>query len=462
MGVFHRASIPLFLYSSPIPPILFDDADHIGYSVKSLILPPKDFFIFMQFWKKLSAQEVSRHIDEALNNNIDFNQRVSLGIPASKLDGRVFYEQAAFLKDAPFLRAIVQNPNHIGCHTLSESETFFRGTQQIERELIEMVAVDIFKAQPGQTDGYVAAGGTEANLQAIWIYRNYFIQEYHATHEDIAILASDDTHYSVVKGANLMHLEYIRIPVGEYDRKIKEQELKHIIETAKKNGKKYFIVLSNVATTMFGSVDDPDVYARILTESNVPFKIHLDAAFGGFIYPIAHPDNNVNFTNEHIHSITLDAHKMLQAPYGTGIFLARKEWMRYVFTKEASYVNGMDITLSGSRSGANAIAIWMILTAYGPYGWYEKINTLLYRTTWVCKQLNEMGIIYYRHPSLNIITIKSPYVSQQLADKYGLVPDAHHAHAQWYKIVVMDHVEVEHLQPFLEELKAYQARKKQI
>src|SRR5690606_17518045 len=108
------------------------------------------------------------------------------------------------------------------------------------------------------------------------------------------------------------------------------------------------------------------------------------------------------------------------------------------------------------------IAIWMILTAYGPYGWYEKINTLLYRTTWVCKQLNEMGIIYYRHPSLNIITIKSPYVSQQLADKYGLVPDAHHAHAQWYKIVVMDHVEVEHLQPFLEELKAYQARKKQI
>ena len=407
----------------------------------------------MQFWKKLSPQEVSRYIDEALKNNIDFNQRVSLGIPASKLDGRVFYDQATFLKDTPYLRAIVQNPNHIGCHTLSESEDFFRGTQQIERDLITMIAVDIFKAHPGETDGYVATGGTEANLQAIWIYRNYFIQEHNAAHEEIAILASEDTHYSVVKGANLMHLTHISIPVDENSRKIKESQLGKIIKEAKKKGKKYFIIMSNVATTMFGSVDDPDVYARVLTQHDVLFRIHLDAAFGGFIYPVAQPNNNVNFTNEHVTSITLDAHKMLQAPYGTGIFLARKEWMRYVFTKEASYVNGMDITLSGSRSGANAIAIWMILVAYGPYGWYEKINTLLYRTTWLCKQLKEMGIAFYRHPSLNIVTIKSAFISSSLAEKYGLVPDAHQDAAKWYKIVVMEHVEIEHLQLFLEELK---------
>jgi glutamate/tyrosine decarboxylase-like PLP-dependent enzyme len=204
---------------------------------------------------------------------------------------------------------------------------------------------------------------------------------------------------------------------------------------------------------MFGSVDDPDVYVHYLQMHDVPFKLHLDAAFGGFIYPISQPDNHTNFANKHVSSITLDAHKMLQAPYGTGIFLARKGLMQYVFTKEASYVNGMDITLSGSRSGANAIAIWMILAAYGPYGWYEKINTLLYRTTWVCKQLTEMGIEYFRHPAMNIITIKSKYVPQSLVDTYGLVPDAHGDEAKWFKIVVMDHVEVEQLQPFLEDLK---------
>ncbi|MBX3162951.1 MAG: aspartate aminotransferase family protein [Bacteroidetes bacterium] len=407
----------------------------------------------MQFWKKISQEECSNYIDKALNNNVDFSKRVILGIPVSKLDGRVFYEQASFLKEAPFLRAIVQNPNHIGCHTLSESEVFFKGTQQIERELIELIAVDIFKAEQGQSDGYVAAGGTEANLQAVWIYRNYFIQTFNAKHSDILILASQDTHYSVVKAANLMNLEHIAVPVQEDTRVINEAELDRIVSEAKQRGKKYFIVLCNVATTMFGSVDNPDVYVQCLTKHQVPFKLHLDAAFGGFIYPVVNPDNNVNFTNEHVSSITLDAHKMLQAPYGTGIFIARKGLMQYVFTKEASYVNGMDITLSGSRSGANAIAVWLILAAYGPNGWYEKLKMLLYRTKWACKQLDEKGISYYRNPSLNIIAIKANHVSPQLAATYGLVPDAHHGAAKWYKIVVMEHVEVEHLQLFLDELR---------
>lgn len=408
----------------------------------------------MKFWKKISQQECSEYIDKALSNNVDFNKRISLGIPASKLDGRVFSGQASFLKDAPFLRTIVQNPNHIGCHTLSESEVFFKGTQQIERELIELIAVDIFKAQQGQTDGYVAAGGTEANLQAVWIYRNYFIQNFDAKHSEIAILASQDTHYSVMKAANLMNLEHLTVPVQEDTRIIDEVQLDHIVNEAKQRGKKYFIVLCNVATTMFGSVDNPDVYVHCLTKHNTPFKLHLDAAFGGFIFPIIQAENNVNFDNKYVSSITLDAHKMLQAPYGTGIFLTRKGLMQYVFTKEASYVNGMDITLSGSRSGANAIAVWMILAAYGPHDWREKLNMLLYRTTWACKQLDEIGVKYYRNPSLNIIAIKAEYVPPQLASMYGLVPNAHHE-AKWYKIVVMEHVEDKHLQLFFDEIKKY-------
>ncbi len=33
------------------------------------------------------------------------------------------------------------------------------------------------KGDSGEQDGYVASGGTEANIQAIWIYRNYFIKD---------------------------------------------------------------------------------------------------------------------------------------------------------------------------------------------------------------------------------------------------------------------------------------------
>src|SRR5690606_24969451 len=139
-------------------------------------------------------------------------------------------------------------------------------------------------------------------------------------------------------------------------------------------------------------------------------------------------------------------HKMLQSPYGTGVFIARKGLMQHVYTKEAQYVNGMDITLSGSRSGANAIAVWMILVTYGPFGYLEKINKLLYRTEWCCRELDRLGVRYYRHPRMNIIAIEAEFIPAALAEKYGLVPDTHSGTVGWYKIVVMDHVELDALQ----------------
>ncbi|MBS1511022.1 MAG: aspartate aminotransferase family protein [Bacteroidetes bacterium] len=406
----------------------------------------------MKHWKKLSHSEQDKIITSALQKNINYQDFIPLGIPVSKLDPYVFSEQASFLKDAPLLRTYIQNPNHIGCHTLGESEPFFAGTQQLEREVIELLSVDVFNAEDGSCDGYIATGGTEANIQAAWIYRNYFMQEFDASLQEIALLSSADTHYSVYKAANLLSIRSISVDVDNTTRCIVPHLLNDDIIQAKGEGIKYFIVIANLATTMFGSVDDPNLYAELLERNGVQYKIHIDGAFGGFIYPISNPDNNCNFSNKAVSSITLDAHKMLQAPYGTGILIIRKGLMQFACTKEAKYVNGMDTTLSGSRSGANAVAVWMILFTYGPHGWFEKINKLLYRTQWLCSQLDSKNITYFRHPNMNIISISANYISSALASKYGLVPDTHTERTHWYKIVVMDHVEIDYLQKFIKEL----------
>ncbi len=141
---------------------------------------------------------------------------------------------------------------------------------------------------------------------------------------------------------------------------------------------------------------------------------------------------------------------MAQAPYGTGIFLIRKELMQYANTKEASYVKGEDSTIIGSRSGANAISIWMILSTYGPYAWKEKIFILQKRTDWLCDQLDNRNISYFREPFSNIVTIKASDLKEQNAHKFGLVPD-NHTSAKWFKIVVMEHVNIEKLEAFLHE-----------
>ncbi|HFA48173.1 MAG TPA: aspartate aminotransferase family protein [Bacteroidetes bacterium] len=408
----------------------------------------------MQNWKKLSPKEIKKRVFKALGENVDYYDQNILGVPASHLDSKVFYQDAPFLKDAPFISTMVHNPNHIGCHTLGESEHFFKGTQDIEREVIGICAVDILNGKPGEQDGYVASGGTEANMQAIWIYRNYFIEKYSADISEICILCSADAHYSMPKAANVFNVEYKSIPVNETTRQADKEILVAIIDELKKAGKKYFIVVVNMMTTMFGSVDDVDGCTHILDEMDCIYKLHVDGAYGGFFYPFSENNNRLDFSNPKVTSITLDAHKMAQAPYGTGIFLIRKNYLQYANTKEASYVEGEDTTLIGSRSGANAVAIWMILSSYGPYGWKEKIFILLKRTDWLCEQLKKENIGFYRHPKSNIVTIKSKYVSSEIANEFGLVPDNHHR-PKWYKIVVMEHVHIENLIPLIEKLKTF-------
>jgi tyrosine decarboxylase/aspartate 1-decarboxylase len=406
----------------------------------------------MKYWRKLTENQIRTRVADALSKNVDYRDKTILGVPASHLDEKVFYGNASFLKDAPFLSTMIYNPNHIGCHTLGESESFFIGTQEIEKELIALIGEDILKGEVDGLDGYVASGGTEANIQAIWIYRNLFMKEFGAKTDEICIIGSEDCHYSIHKASNLLNIPFFTAEVEHLSRSVEKESFSSTILEAKERGALYFICIANMMTTMFGSVDDVEMMAKALSKETKGFKIHVDGAYGGFVYPFSCKHTKLDFSNPEVSSITLDAHKMVQAPFGTGIFMARKGLMKYVYTEEAQYVQGLDATLIGSRSGANAIAVWMILMSYGPHGWFEKIHILQYRTNWLCEQLKAKGIVYFRQPYSNQVAIESRFLTKELVEKFGLVPDTHGGNPQWYKIVVMEHVTIDVLEPFIKEL----------
>lgn len=404
-------------------------------------------------WKSLTKNEILKRVEEALGENGNYDSIPILGIPGTYLDEDEFYRDAPFLEKAPFLKTLIANPNHIGCHTMgNKSLGIFKGTQEIERELINLCAEEIFKGEKGQQDGYVATGGTEANIEAMWIYRNYYIKEYGASADQIGVLYSEDTHYSIAKGCDLLQVKSILLPVNKATRQIDYSIMDERISLAKKHGIKYFIVVLNMSTTLFGSVDEIDPIMEYLDDQRLVFKLHIDAAFGGFIYPFTNPYSQHNFANPRVSSISIDGHKMLQTPYGTGMFIIRKGFMQYVATDEAQYVPGLDFTICGSRSGANAIVIWMLLMNYGAKGWKAKMDELMERTEYLCNRLDEMGIQYYRNPHLNIVTIKANSIPSKIALKYELVADTYEAPPSWWKIVVMSHVKYNVLDAFLKEV----------
>jgi tyrosine decarboxylase/aspartate 1-decarboxylase len=393
-------------------------------------------------WPKLSSQQIKERIFKALANNLNYRSEKILGIPATYLDSEIFYEDAPFLKNAPFLSVFIANPNHIGCHTLpGEKEPMFKGTQEIERDLIRICAEEIFGAEKDGYDGYVASGGTEANLEALWIYRNYFERQRGASAGEIALIYSSDTHYSFHKAADILSLETGIIRVDENSREMVMEDFDRQVASLKSKGKKYFIINVNLSTTMFGSVDDIRAITNSLKQMNVEYKLHLDAAFGGFVHPFSSGDESFSFLNPDVSSVTIDGHKMLQTPYGTGIFLVRKGLIGNVCTREASYVQGMDHTICGSRSGANAAAVWMILHVHGSSGWKNKIEKLLDKTSSLCSALDELGVKYFRNPFMNIVAIRREFVSQEIAAEFCLIPDDHH-NPSWYKVVIMPHVKM--------------------
>lgn len=407
------------------------------------------------YWPKLPTRDIKQRVFEALQQNISYTENI-LGIPATYLDQEQFYFNAPFLKDAAFISALVNNPNHIGCHTYSEGEEYFRGTQRLEVDLIRICAEEIFCAMPGGYDGYVAPGGTEANIQAQWIYRNYFQKEKGAKAEEIGVLFSEDVHYSAYKGCNLLCMRPIKVALDK-NRLWDLDDLEKKLSEAKESGIKYLIVHLTMGTTMFGSVDEP---APVLEKVKAQFKdyfVHVDAAFGGFIYPFTSGKDELSFRNPDISSFTIDGHKMLQAPYGTGIFICRKGLIEYTQTSEATYVHGTDFTLCGSRSGANAVAVWMILMTHGSAGWTYTMQKLLDRTDNICDALDEMQIEYYRHPAMNIVAIKADYISNEIAHKYHLVADDFQ-NPKWWKVVIMMHVDKPVIDNFLLELKGQNAQ----
>ncbi len=400
-------------------------------------------------WSPWPIEAVQERVFEALAANRSYRRDEMMGLPGSFLDQRVFPplpELARF----PWLATWMANPNHIGCHTMGASEPAFAGTHELEREVIAICAEGLLGASPDAVDGYVASGGTESNIQALWTFRNALCRQGRA-HGQMAVVASRDAHYSVAKGADLLGLHRVVVDVDPDTRRMTPVAVAAACRRLDELGVKSALVVLSMGTTMFGTVDRPDDVLPALEAAGLKVLVHVDAAFGGFVHPLTTPEQPLSFADERLISFTLDAHKMLQAPYGTGIHLIRKGWIENVLTEEASYVPGLDCTLAGSRSGGNAVAVWMILRAYGREGGEAFCRELMRRTDRLCAGLDALGHTYVREPGMNVVAIRAEGVDPDVAAAFGLVADDPRGPI-WWKVVVMDHVGMDAIDRFLEAM----------
>ena len=125
-------------------------------------------------------------------------------------------------------------------------------------------------------------------------------------------------------------------------------------------------IVVTLGTTAIGSVDPLDQILKL--QQKYPFRIHVDAAYGGYftlagnLSPEAHAANNAIPQAD---SIVVDPHKHGLQPYGCGAILFRDPTVGRFYKHDSPYtyfsskeLHLGEISLECSRAGASAVALW--------------------------------------------------------------------------------------------------------
>ncbi len=220
--------------------------------------------------------------------------------------------------------------------------------------------------------GNLCSGGTVANMTALWVARNrsfpatdgfrgirregLFRALRHYGYEGAAVLVSKRGHYSLAKAADLLGIGHDFLIAVETDarNKVMPAAMRAKLVELQAQKIKPIAIVGVAGTTETGSVDPLDELADLAQEFNVHF--HVDAAWGGPTL-FSRTYRSLLKGIERADSVTIDAHKQLYVPMGSGMVLFKDPTTLDAIEHHAQYVirkGSKDLgttSLEGSRPG---------------------------------------------------------------------------------------------------------------
>jgi aromatic-L-amino-acid decarboxylase len=171
---------------------------------------------------------------------------------------------------------------------------------------------------PGST-GLFTTGGSMANFNAIVCARERHLG---ADIRAGTLYTSDQAHHSVLKAARLAGImpDRVRMIPSDGAYRLPLAALAEAIAEDRRRGLIPFAVVSNAGTTNTGAVDPLDEIATLCARESVWH--HVDGAYGAFFNLCPELRDTLRGIAR-ADSLTLDPHKGMFLPYGTGALLVR-------------------------------------------------------------------------------------------------------------------------------------------
>jgi aromatic-L-amino-acid decarboxylase len=261
--------------------------------------------------------------------------------------------------------------------------------------------------------GILTSGGSLSNLTAIVTARRERLPDefWRGT-----IYTSDQTHHSVRKSAVLAGFPETSVrEVPTNDRQeMRIDALNAQIERDRVDGLQPFLVVGSAGTTNTGAVDPLSEIADTAEAEDLWF--HVDGAYGAFFMLTERGRAALNGMSR-ADSITLDPHKSLFLPYGTGAMLVRDEhalrrahatFADYmpVMQHDADFVDFCDLSPELSRD-FRGLRAWLPIKLFGIEAFREQLDEKLDLARWAADQLRDIdGVEVVAEPPLSLVSFR--------------------------------------------------------
>jgi aromatic-L-amino-acid decarboxylase len=226
---------------------------------------------------------------------------------------------------------------------------------------------DLFQF-PATAQGVLTTGGSMANLSAVVTARHARLG---SDFLDGTYYVTDQAHGSNTKAATIAGFgeRNLRLVPTDDALRMDPDALAAMIAADRAAGFRPFMVMGAAGTTNTGAVDPLEAIADVAEREGLWF--HVDAAYGGF-FQLTDRGRAMFAGAERADSVTLDPHKGLFLPYGTGGLIVRdREAMRDAHFEGAAYLQ--DLPASGALPNYNELTPELSRDVRGLRVWFPLV-----------------------------------------------------------------------------------------
>lgn len=286
-----------------------------------------------------------------------------------------------------------------------------RHTKDLEREVLTWFA-NLLRAPAGWW-GVTTSGGTEGIEYGLVHARHRF--------PDALVLYSAAAHYSAERLPRHLRLPAVALRANHRG----ELELADLRDVIRAHRHLPLIIIATIGTTMTEAVDAvSDIRAALADYAVSQAWVHADAALSGLPLALLPPGSRPTFDlADGADSISISAHKFLGCPMAAGVYLTTRGSGG---GSTVEYINTLDSTLAGSRSGHAPLLIWYAIQTLGLDGLRARAHESWQVAAHAVQALQAIGWNAWRHPHAMTVVLDTP--PAELAAKWRLASSNGQSH----------------------------------